>query len=322
MASDAKRALVLGVNGQDGSYLAEGLIKSGLQVHGVGRQKVARWLPSDSGLIYHALDLIDTDRFWHLLELVRPHFIFHFAAVHGPAGFFYEEHWRDVHAVNVVALHAVLEYQRRVMPGARLIYASSSKAFGENLPKKITENSPRFSECIYTTTKNAATDLIFYYRKYHHSKSSVIWTFNHESPRRAANYFFPKIIDTLAKSIVDPKYTTEISSLSFWGNWGDANEFMQIAITLSEVSIGRDFVFAAIETVWAEDLVQSLFSKFGLNWRSHLQEKSPLKGRRPPHWIVDTSALKSAGSTTPVRTAVEIAIDILNINYPSVQLKK
>ncbi len=313
----AKKALVLGVNGQDGSYLAEHLIKDDWEVHGVGRQEVSRWVLPNAGFVYHSVNLADVNTLWMLLDSVRPDAIFHFAAVHGAAGFSYESHWREVHAVNVVAVHAVLEYQRTVKPDATLIYASSSKVFGEKLPARINANSPRYSTCIYTTTKNAATDLINYYRKRHLSKSSVIWTFNHESIRRGQDYFLPKIVDALAKSIIDRSYIAEIASLGFWIDWGDANEFMQLVATMHNAIPNSDVIFATGKTIWAEEFVNSLFSKFGLDFQTHLREKFPLLEERPVRWEVDTTGIKQQCGIIPTRSVLEVALDMLKHNYPS-----
>lgn len=314
------KALVLGVNGQDGSYLAQHLADAGWSVHGVGRQAALRWGQPHSNLIYHSVDLSDADVLWQTLDGVRPDAVFHFAAIHGSAGFSYEEHWRDVHAVNLVAAHAVLEYQRVLRPDSRFVYASSSKVFGDSLPALVSEACPRYSQCIYTTTKNAATDLIVYYRKRHAAKASVVWTFNHESPRRGSSYFLPKVVDALAKALIDPSHVAEIATLGFWGDWGDANEYMHLIAHLPEASVGQDLVFATGCTTWASDFVDELFSGFGLDWRKHLVEKFPHEGERPVSWKVDTSRLQSLCNGGPRRSVLEIALDMLRENYPQVWL--
>jgi GDPmannose 4,6-dehydratase len=220
--------------------------------------------------------------------------------------------------VNLVAVHAVLEYQRRLMPSARLVYASSSKVFGEQLPAVVTESSPRQSTCIYTTTKNAATDLIAYYRKRYNSKSSILWTFSHESSRRGPSYFLPKVVDALAKAIVDPSHVAEIASLAFWGDWGDASEYMQIIARFPDELFGTDMIFATGQTIWASDFVDTLFGKYGLNWRNHLVERFPLVGVRPAPWRVDISRLVNLSGATPSKGGVEIASEILRENYPEI----
>ncbi len=310
-------ALVLGVNGQDGSYLAERLLQRGWSVHGVGRQTTSRWLNPDSGLHYHALDLSDLLAFSALLTAIRPDAIFHFAAVHGSSGFFYEDRWRDVHPVNTVSVHVILEYLRCLNPEGFLVYASSSKVFGAELPSNISELSPRHSSCIYTTTKNAATDLVGYYRKRHGIKASVVWTFNHESPRRAKNYFIPQIADILAKSIIDRNYTAQIGTLGFWCDWGDAEEFMDIVADIAGNPLNGDFLLASGETLWAEDFADTLFKQYGLDWKNHMIEKIAPPAERPPKWRADLSVLRTVANRSPTRTIFDVVGDMVRLGYPN-----
>jgi GDPmannose 4,6-dehydratase len=311
-----KKAIVLGVNGQDGSYIAESLIRRGWEVYGIGRQNNSKWLQTNRYLKYYCLDIADVDSLSEFLEKIKPDAIFHFAALHGPAGFDYESHWREVHKINVISLHAILEYQRKLNPAALLIYASSSKVFGSFYPKLISECSPRISTCIYSTTKNAATDLIQYYRKKYELKSSVVWTFNHESERREKSYFFPKIIDTLAKAIIDKKYKSNIENLSFWCDWGDANEYMHLISTMPESGMGVDVIFATGKTIWAEDFVSELFGNFKLDWRSHIQVNIRLQESSNERWEVDTSKLFEVYGKTPEKTVFDISNRMLEVNYP------
>jgi len=310
-----RRALVLGVNGQDGSYLAERLLNHGWIVFGVGRQAGSRWIPTVSNFSYHALDLRDIPVFSALLDEIRPNAVFHFAAVHGSAGFSYEDHWQEVHFVNTISVHAVLEYLRCTAPESILIYASSSKVFGKTLPIRITESCQRYSSCIYTTTKNSATDLIFYYRERHKIKAHVVWTFNHESPRRSSTYFVPRIVDTLAKSVLNPSYTNKIETLSFWSDWGDAEEFMDVIVCIAEKTPGSDLLLATGKTVWAEDFVRVLFDKYGCFWKNHLVEILTPLAERPKKWQADLSTLYAATNRSPVRTIFDVADDILRLNY-------
>jgi GDPmannose 4,6-dehydratase len=311
-------ALVLGVNGQDGSYLAEQLLQSGWQVTGVGRQAGSRWVDaSHPGFRYHGMDLTDDRALSALLLATGPTAVFHFAAVHGSAGFDYESRWRDVHAVNTLATHAVLEHLRCHAPDAVLVYASSSKVFRTAAGGVFNESSPRESTCIYSTTKNAATDLIAYYRNQHHAKVSVVWTFNHESPRRGESYFLPRIVNHLASALGDPGYVGEIASLSFWSDWSDARDFMAATAAIAQQAPGEDFVLASGRTLWAEDFVADLFERYGLQYQRHLAVKFPPEGGCPPAFSADTAKLRQRVTCPPMRPALEVAEDMLRRNHPT-----
>jgi GDPmannose 4,6-dehydratase len=309
-------ALVLGVNGQDGSYLAEQLLQSGWQVTGVGRQASSRWVDTERpGFHYQCLDLTDDRAVSALLLDAKPSAIFHFAAVHGSAGFDYESRWRDVHAVNTLSAHAVLEHLRCHAPDAVFVYASSSKVFRTAAGGSFNEASPRESTCIYSTTKNAATDLIAYYRKQHRLKASVVWTFNHESPRRGDSYFIPRIVSNLASALLDKSHVGPIASLSFWSDWSDARDFMAATACIAVQAPGQDFVLASGTTVWAEDFVADLYTRYGLSYQQHLQVKFPPEGPRPPAFTADTQLLRQRVNCPPMRPVLAIAEDMLRSNH-------
>jgi GDPmannose 4,6-dehydratase len=314
---EPKLALVLGVNGQDGSYLAEQLLQDGWIVTGVGRQTYSRWIDEKSlGYTYHCLDLTDDRKLSAFLVDIGPSAIFHFAAVHGSAGFDYEVHWRDVHAVNTLSAHAVLEHLRCHAPDGVFVYASSSKVFRTTAGGVFTESSPRESTCIYSTTKNATTDLINYYRKQHRLKASVVWTFNHESPRRGSSYFIPTIVRHLACSILNSSHVGTIASLSFWSDWGDARNFMALTGCIAVQAPGQDFLLASGTTLWAEDFVATLYAKFNLSYKDHLNVKYPAEDSRPDAYLADISLLKQRIDFRAMRSAFEIAEDILYTNHP------
>src|SRR5262245_24912670 len=163
------RALVLGVNGQDGSYLAEALLKGSEHVVGVGRQPHSRHVHEHSRFTYVAADLTDERQVDALLHSVAPDRIYHFAAVHGPtaSGFTYEPVFADMLNVNVAALHVALEYARTCKPDARIFYAGSSKVFAGPLGGQVDESTCMKVSCLYSLGKLAARDLMRLYLQDH-----------------------------------------------------------------------------------------------------------------------------------------------------------
>jgi GDPmannose 4,6-dehydratase len=157
--------LVLGVNGQDGSFLAERLLAEGYCVVGVGRQETSRWISSPRpNFRYCQYNLSNVENFPKFVESFSPDYIYHAAAIHGAAGFNYEEVWYSAHAVNTLITHAALEYCRANVE-CRFIYLSSSKVFNYSDGDLITEGTTKKSDCIYSITKNSSSNLIEYYRK-------------------------------------------------------------------------------------------------------------------------------------------------------------
>lgn len=317
MSGLIQRCLVLGVNGQDGSYIANHLLVRKCLVWGVGRQPTSKWVSPNKRFTYNSLDLTNIADLTALLRTICPHQIFHFAAIHGAAGYQYEEHWYEAHLVNTLATHAILEYMRRSNKEAVLVYASSSKAFGRTPPTHTSELSVRKSPCIYSITKNAATDLIQYYRSRHGVLGSVVWPFNHESPRRASTYFVPHLVSILANSMLDSSHQGGIDSLSFWGDWGDANEYMRLVVDIADRAPGNDFVLATGVTLWARQFVEHLFLRYGLNAVNHVFPRSSTPTTKPRRWRADVSRLNQILGCTPRITIQDVCDEILRQNHPT-----
>lgn len=298
--NDKKTVLVLGINGQDGSYVGQHLLAQGYAVIGLGRQENSKWIKDSDHFKYISHNLIDIEGLRSILSIYRPSIIYHMAALHGPSGFKYEEHWSEAHLINTITTHAVLEYLRTTNIGGGLIYLSSSKVFDIDNINIVDELTARKSTCIYTITKNSATDLIGYYRRHHGIRSSVVWTFNHESPRRSCEYFIPKVANILSSALCDRKYTAEVKTLKFWCDWGSASEYMKIVIEIAENSIGEDYILATGESIWAEDVVSQIFGEFDLLHTNHISEQITYSKDYGNRITANISKLKSIVKRTPV----------------------
>jgi GDPmannose 4,6-dehydratase len=302
-------ALVLGVNGQDGSYLAEILIERGYRVTGVGRQTASRWV--DPGrFCYVSLDVAVARELDALLAELLPDEIYHMAAMHGPAGHAYEADWREALALNVGSVHTCLEHIRTRSPAARLFYPSSLKAFGSCPPPRIDENTPRVSSCLYSITKNAATDVIQYYRAQHDVWASVGYYFNHDSPRRPDSYFLPRLAARIAVQLGRGGPAPDIASLDFWCDWGNSQEFMELTADLLRADHPRDVVLATGQPVHAAALAAELAKAVGI---------APLSATRPVYdeapFRAELAGLRGAVGRLPRHNAVDVAGWILRDRY-------
>jgi len=254
---------VLGVNGQDGSYLAEVLIARGYAVTGAGRQAGSRWV--DPGRFrYTALDVGNAAALDALLIELRPDEIYQMAAVHGSSGYSYEAGWREALNVNVGSVHTCLEHVRVRSPRTRLFYPSSLKAFGTHPPERVDETTPRVSDCLYSITKNAATDLIDYYRTQHAAWACVGYYFNHDSPRRPDSYFLPRLAASLAAQLGKRGKAPGVATLDFWCDWGSSREFMELTADLLRADRPTDVIFATGAPTHAAQLATELAAAAGL----------------------------------------------------------
>lgn len=303
---ECRTAMVIGVNGQDGGFLAQHLRARNWTVVGIGRQTTPRNEVDNYLSKYYQIDITDNDSFQRCLAESRPDTIFHTAAIHGHAGFRYEDVWLAAHQVNTISLHAALEYARQENANAQVIYFSSAKTFGDLSGKNINEATPRSSECIYSITKNAATSLVKYYRECHNINASVIWLFNHESERRSKDYFVIKIINALKDSLRNIGYSTRVTSLDFWCDWGSASEYMELLADSSTSIRSEDFILATGKTVWTRDVVSELFSRRDLLLEDHIKtDISEIKNHQDS-WTASNEKFKSTTGLSPKKSGIDV----------------
>ena len=303
------RAMVLGVNGQDGSYAAEALLRRGYDVTGIGRQTASHYLEVGNGFDYVTADLTDGEVLNALLRDRAPHQLYHYAAVHGPASNnAYEAVWRDMVSVNVLSLYTVLEYARLCNPSLRVVYAGSSKILGSALCGRIDETVPRASPCLYSNTKNSAYDLIGYYRTKHGIAGSNLILFNHESIRRPAEFFMPQLVRCLQRALEGSKTRHMFRTLDFYADWSSAAELTDIAIDIAERDEGNDVIMASGQTWHARALVQEFFARYGLDSLDHVGGKEP--SLSPESFQVGISRLETLTGRRPVAGILDILCEM------------
>lgn len=317
LSASGLHALVVGVNGQDGSYLAEHLLSSGWRVTGIGRQPESRFLSADTpGYTYVCADIgVDRNALPAILARTRPDRIYHLAAIHGASGFVYEDHWQDALQVNTGSVHQVLEYIRNEHPDARLLYASSVKAFDANPPPVTHEGLPRASTCLYSITKNASADLIAYYRRQHGVRASVLFLFNHESPRRPNHFVLPRITGMLAAAMRGEAPAEPLRSLNFACDWGSSAEFMELGARLLEAPENQDYVMATGRTWTGLEFTRELFGLAGLDWREHVSVSESPDPSFAATFRADISRMISVLGYGPKSTPLDVAAWILRENY-------
>ena len=304
--------LILGSNGQDGSYLAEVLLGQGHDVIGVARQAQSRWV-SHRRFRHVKLDLAAADGLTPLLQETTPSRIYALAAVHGSSGYDYEPNWRDALNVNVGSIHTCLEHIRSRDPDTRLFMASSLKAFGDVSAAVIDESTPRISSCLYGITKNAASELIDYYRSRHGVWASISYFFNHDSPRRPVDYFLPRLVAQLAAHLHGEPETAPVWTLDFWCDWGSSLEFMSAVASLLELDAPNDVVMASGVAIYGADLALTLSEIAGVEPGDWVRAKEPVSThqvRMEPPFRVRLDGLNSLVGT-PKSDGLDVALWIL-----------
>lgn len=307
-------SLVLGTNGQDGSYLADSLLRRGHVVIGVGRQDAPSYDFGSKRFEYISLDIGSASALTDVLCSYPLDYVFHAAAVHGPSGFEYESVWQSALAVNIGSIQTVLEHARTRARDLRVMYAGSCKIFPNPHVGVINEDTPARGTCLYSIGKMASRELLSYYRQRHGVSTTNLILFNHESPRRDPSYLFPQLVRAIASALTTGELSLQVRTLNFSVDWSAADEIMDIVADLAVMSDVPEVVLGSGQTWTGRAAVDHLFSAFGIAGAGSAQLECPDLDYTS-QFRVSLDRLAKAINRVPTKTIVDIATDILNTNY-------
>ncbi len=269
-----KKALITGITGQDGSYLAEILLEKGYEVHGIirksssfntGRIDHLYRDPEilDKTLFLHYGDLIDPSSMNRLLEKVEPDEIYNLAAQsHVKVSFEIPDYTAQVDALGTLRfLDAIRETGLRQV---KFYQASTSELFGKVQETPQTEKTPFYPRSPYGVSKLFAYWTIVNYREAYGMFASNGILFNHESPRRGATFVTKKITRGVTRMILGLDGTIVLGNLDATRDWGYAPEYCEGMWRILQHSEAEDFVFATGETHSVREFVTETFAVLGI----------------------------------------------------------
>jgi GDPmannose 4,6-dehydratase len=276
----ARKALITGITGQDGSYLAELLLGKGYEVHGIIRRastfNTGRLDPiysdphsSRSRLILHYGDLSDASAMARLIGKVQPEEVYNLAAQsHVRVSFDSPEYTTDITATGVVRL---LEAIRETGIQPRFYQASSSEMFGQVREVPQTERTPLHPRSPYGCAKVYAYWITVNYRESYglHASNGIL--FNHESPRRGETFVTRKITRAVAHILAGLQDKLYLGNLGAKRDWGYAKEYVEAMWLMLQQEQPDDYVVATGETHSIREFLDVAFGHVGLDWGRHVE---------------------------------------------------
>ncbi|MCL1598686.1 MAG: GDP-mannose 4,6-dehydratase, partial [Actinomycetia bacterium] len=271
----SKRALITGVTGQDGSYLAEYLIDEGYDVHGTIRTttqdlaetRIGAIIKGDEpALTVHVTDLGDSASLTRLMAEIRPHEVYNLGAQsHVRASFDQPIHTGDVTGVGAVRL---LEAIRQIDPEIRFYQASSSEMFG-SAPPPQDELTPFHPRSPYAVAKVFAYWSTINYREAYgfHASNGIL--FNHESPRRGKEFVTRKITSTIPLLVTGEQKVLRLGNLDAKRDWGHARDYVKAMHAIVQLDEPVDIVIGTGETHSVRDSLSAAFSVVDLDWEDY-----------------------------------------------------
>src|ERR1700694_5926541 len=277
----AKTALITGITGQDGSYLAELLLEKGYEVHGVVRrsssmnrgridhlQHANPSHPQDSRFVLHYGDMTDSGGLNRLVKTVRPDEIYNLAAQsHVQISFDQPEYTGDADGLGTTRL---LEAIRTTGLPTRFYQASTSEMFVLTPPPQ-SESSPFHPRSPYAAAKLYAHWMTVNYREGHKLFASSGILFNHESPRRGENFVTRKVTRGIAQILAGKLDKLRLGNLDAKRDWGHARDYVRAMWTMLQQDEADDYVIATGETRSVRQFVETAFDLVGLDWEEYVE---------------------------------------------------
>ena len=269
-----KRALICGISGQDGAYLARLLLDKGYEVHGTARDaQMATFhnlaLLGIKGLItFHSMALNDFRSVLQVLAKVDPDEIYNLAG-QSSVGLSFEQPVETLESISVGTLN-LLEVIRFVQKPIRLYNAGSSECFGDTGGAPADETTPFRPRSPYAVAKSTAHWQVANYREAYNLFACTGILFNHESPLRPERFVTRKIIASACRIAQGSTEKLQLGNIAIARDWGLASEYVDAMWRMLQQDTPQDYVIATGETNTLERFVVEAFAHLGLDWETHV----------------------------------------------------
>lgn len=271
-----KKALISGVTGQDGSYLAELLLEKGYEVHGIVRRvaledpehRMWRIRHIRKDVQFHSGTLESYPSVFKILREVMPDECYHLAA-QSFVSYSFEDEFSTLNT-NINGTHYLLDAVRGICPGSRFYFAGSSEMFGKVSETPQTETTRFHPRSSYGISKVAGFHLTCNYRESYNMHASSGILFNHESPRRGFEFVTRKITSQVARIKKGLVKELRLGNLDAMRDWGHAQDYVKAMWQMLQQEHGDDYVIASGEAHSVRDFCEVAFSHAGLNYEDYV----------------------------------------------------
>ena len=271
-----RKAVITGITGQDGSYLAELLLEKGYEVHGIVRRVAIEdpehrlWRVKDilGDLKLHPASLESYPSLFRVLSTIKPTEVYHLAA-QSFVSYSFEDEFSTLNA-NISGTHYMLSSFREVIPEGRFYFAGSSEMFGNARQTPQNEETPFHPRSAYGISKVAGFQLTRNYREAYglHASNGIL--FNHESPRRGLEFVTRKVTSHAAKIKLGMASQLRLGNIDSCRDWGHAREYAKAMWLMLQQDKPDDYVIATGQTHSVRDLLEAAFGHVGLDYRPYV----------------------------------------------------
>ncbi len=275
MKARTKTALIFGISGQDGAYLAQLLLARGYTVHGTSRDREIstfdnlRHLGIHDTVALHSVAITDFRSVLQVLADVCPDRVFNLAA-QSSVGLSFTQPIETIESIMLGTMN-VLEAVRFLRSDTRLFHAASGECFGNTSAGPATESTPFHPRSPYAVGKAAAFWAVANYREAYGLFACSGLLFNHESPLRPARFVTQKIVRGAADIAEKRSDQLPLGNLDISRDWGWSPEYVEAMLRMLDLDAPQDLVIATGEMHAIREFAEAAFSYFGLDWRKHVE---------------------------------------------------
>tara|TARA_R110002110_G_scaffold132836_1_gene314744 strand:- start:578 stop:1573 length:996 start_codon:yes stop_codon:yes gene_type:complete len=315
-----KKAFITGINGQDGSYLAEHLLSLGYEVHGMVRRnstsenqsiRLKEAFKYKPKITTHYGDLLDQTSIERLLTEIMPDEIYNIGAQsHVRVSFDIPQFTVQTNALGVVN---ILEAYKRICPHAKFYQASSSEMFGLSVDEDRFQRETTVMNPVspYGCSKVFSYNMVRHYRRAYglHAVNGIL--FNHESPRRGSNFVTNKVVKAACKIKLGLQDKLELGNIDSYRDWGHSKDYVKAMHLIMNHSTADDFVVSTMETHSVREMCEVVFSYLGLDYKDYVtQNPKFLRPEELPYLKGDSTKLRETFGWEPSYTFKEMMCEM------------
>ena len=314
-----KVALITGITGQDGSYLAELLLSKGYEVHGIVRRvaledethRLWRIRKIVKDLTLHAGSLESYASLFNIVLKIKPDEVYHLAA-QSYVGYSFEDEFSTLN-ININGTHYLLSAVKEFAASkVKFYFAASSEMFGKVQESPQVETTPFYPRSSYGISKMTGFHLTRNYREAYKLHASNGILFNHESPRRGFEFVTRKISSAVARIKKNPKEKLKLGNINAMRDWGHARDYVEAMWIMLQQDNPGDYVIGTGKKFSVEDFAKKAFAHVGLNYKDHIViDQQLIRPAEVDQLLADCSKAKKILKWEPKISFDDLIIDMV-----------